>query len=382
MTEPTNDPPLVVRVEPTTATVPPSQRKRASIALLEAGAWATLFIVTQLFAAVVTFFVVFILYAVTAPNSKQFVDEQLDGFTAAVKPKGEGERPQMPSAIGESLAYGMLSAQFASVVLIAIVLPRRIGRGWTRQLGVSRPHWLHVVLVLLILPGFMIGADAIQSLFLAVTGIKPPETAKALNSVFKTFPWPLTVLAVAIGPGIVEELWCRGLIGRVLAPRIGLRAGVFVTALLFAAMHLDYTQFVVFTLMGLYLHFVYLATRSIWVPVILHAGNNALAIMIALTLPPEAIDRPMPLVVPLSAFSLLLFGTVALWTSRAIEVPILKEDEAWHERDGWLPEYPGVSAPPPEVNLRLGYATVSPAALIFTFVAFVAVIYLSYHFLI
>src|SRR5262245_9526886 len=110
MSEPTNDPPLVVRVEPI-AKSPPSRRKRALLAL---GEWASLFIMTQLFAAVVTFFAVFVLYAMASPNFGQFVDEQLDGFTAAVKQNVEGARPSMPSAIGESLAYGMLSAQLAS----------------------------------------------------------------------------------------------------------------------------------------------------------------------------------------------------------------------------------------------------------------------------
>jgi membrane protease YdiL (CAAX protease family) len=236
--------------------------------------------------------------------------------------------------------------------------------------------------VLLILPGFVLGAESIQRIFIALTDIKPPETARALNGVFRPFPWLLTVLAVAIGPGVVEELWCRGLFGRILTPRIGIIAGVCVTAFLFSAMHMDHSQFLVYALMGIYLHFIYLASRSIWVPILLHAGNNAMAILLTLTLSQEALSRDMPVVVAIGALSLLLFGSVALWTSRALEVPVLRENDAWYESDGWKPEYPGISAPPPEANVKLDYAIASPVAAMFTLISFAVLLYLSYRFVI
>jgi hypothetical protein len=60
----------------------------------------------------------------------------------------------------------------------------------------------------------------------------------------------------------------------------------------------------------------------------------------------------------------------------------LKEDEAWWEDSGWKPEYPGISAPPAEAKMRLGYAAVSPVAVIFTVVSFGLLFYLGYRFLI
>jgi len=339
-------------------------------------------------------------YALGAQEPGKFILDEFDGFVKAVDPKAQGERPPVPFAFSQALAYGMLAAQFVSLGMLALVLPRRVGPDWKRQLGVRRPHPLHVVLVLLIVPGFLIMSGVIQEAFLWATGIRPPPAMKALNGVFAQFPWPLTVLAVALGPGVVEELWCRGFLGRGLSARYGVVVGVLLTSVLFAAMHVDPSQLLVIALMGAYLHFVYLATRSIWAPILLHAMNNGVSILLVLTLKPEQLDQDkhVPLIVTLVALSLMIFGTVALWTSRAELEPVLHKDDApgggvrgnprgvppskQEEDSGWKPEYPGVSAPPAEAKMRLGYAVVSPVAVIFTVVSFGLLLYLGYRYLI
>ena len=47
----------------------------------------------------------------------------------------------------------------------------------------------------------------------------------------------------------------------------------------------------------------------------------------------------------IACLSLLVFTTVALWTSRA-EVIWTKPAEDWDGYTEWQPEYPGISAPP------------------------------------
>ena len=383
MDEPNNDPPLVTRPPEPSAEAPAAPR-RPRPGFWEAIVWCLVFMAGQLCALFATVCVVFAAYAFAAPEPGKFFDEQTDGFIKAVDPKFEGERPPMPFEFGQALAYGMLVAQFVSLGLIALVLPRRVGPDWKRQIGFRAPAGIHILLVILVVPGFMIMANVIQEVFLLVTGIRQPPAMRSLNSVFGKFPWPLTVLAVAIGPGIVEELWCRGFLGRGLSARYGLVAGVLLTSVFFALMHIDPSQLFVIALMGIYLHFVYVATRSIWAPILLHMMNNAVSILLVLTMKPEQMDQDknVPIIVTLAALSLMIFGTVALWTSRAALQPTLGDDEAWWEDSGWKPEYPGVSVPPPEVNVRLGYEIVSPAAMIFTFVSFAAVMYLGYRYLV
>lgn len=372
MSEPTNEPPLVTRPEPPPSK--PSARPRPGF--FEAVAWCVMFVATQMFGAIVAVAVVFTAHAFMAAEPGKFVDEQLSGFGKAVDTKGEGERPLVPREIGESLAWGMLAAQVVSLVLILVVLPRRIGPDWKRQIGLRRPRPLHVFLVLLLVPGFMIGADFIQTLFLWATGVKPPTAVKALNDVFKTFPWPLTVLAVALGPGVVEELWCRGFLGRGLCARYGIPLGVLVTAGLFSAMHLDPSQLVVITVMGVYLHFVYLATRSLWAPILLHATNNGLAIFLALAVKmgDGQGNVEVPIAVHLLTLSLLVFGSVGLWTSRVELVPVRGA-----EGEPWRPESPGISEPPAGANVRPVYATFSPAAVLLTVASFGGLLVLVYQ---
>ena len=356
MTEPTSDPPLVTRPDPPADASAPEVPARPRPGFREAVLWCAVFVAVQMTGAVVTVAGVFAAYAAASPEPGKFVDEQLSGFTKALDPKGEGERVAMPFEFGQARAWGMPAAQFAALGLIALVLPRRIGPDWKRQIGFRAPHPLHVLLVLLLVPGFMIASDLIQTVFLWLTGMKPPSALKAVNGVFGRFPWPLTVLAVALGPGVVEELWCRGFVGRGLLARYGAAAGVLLTAGLFAAMHLDPSQLVVITCMGAYLHFVYLATRSIWAPVLLHAANNAVAILIALVFKPGdgQGNVEVPVIVYVVTLALVLFGSVALWTSRA------------------EPDAPG--------DARPRYGAVSPAALLFTFVSFGALAVLAARF--
>jgi hypothetical protein len=184
-------------------------------------------------------------------------------------------------------------------------------------------------------------------------------------------------LAVAVGPGFVEEFWCRGLMGRVLTPRIGIVAGVAVTSFLFGAMHMDPAQLPAFICMGAFLHFVYFATRSIWASILLHVMNNASAVVLALTLSPEKAAQPTPFVVVIAGLALLIFGGIALWTSRAAVRPVSVRAES----SEWKPEYPGISAPPPDTGLRLEHEAVSPVAFIFTILSFGMLVYLGYRFL-
>lgn len=375
-----DEPPLVTR--PDEAGAPALAPSRTRPGFWEAVAWCLVFVMAQMFGAILAVCVVFAAHTFAADNPEQFAKDQLDGFVKAVDAKATDPRPPVPAAFAEALAYGMLAAQLAALALIAVVVPRRVGPDWKRQLGVRRPHLLHVALVVLIVPGFMLSADAIQTIFVHFTGVKPPAAARALNSVFGKFPWPLTLLAVSIGPGVVEELWCRGFIGRGLCARYRVVWGALLTSVLFAAMHVDPSQLLVFTLMGAYLHFVYIATRSIWMPVLLHLLNNGVAIVLVLVLPPDRAERPTPDVVLLAALALMVFGTVALWTSRAALEAVTAKDEAWWEDSGWKPEYPGVSAPPPEVNVRLAHEVVSPAALMFSFVSFGALVFLIYRYMV
>jgi CAAX protease family protein len=377
---PTNaEPPLVTRVvTPAEAPIPGRSRPGFREAVL----WCLIFLALQIASALLGMATVLVFHAIQHDNPLQFFNDQLSGLAKATAPNTPAEsRPSIPSEIGQSLAYGMLAAPVGSLGLILLVFPRRIGPDWKRQLGVRVPAGIHIFLVLLIVPGFMIVPGLVQEIYSRVTGFQPPATVQALKGVFQQIPLPLAVLAIGVGPGVCEELWCRGFIGRGLCGRHGIVAGVLLTSLLFAALHLDPSQLLAMAMMGAYLHFVYLATRSIWMPIMLHLLNNSLAVIAALSGVAEklnALPQELSPVLFLAAFSLVLFGTIALWTSRARLEPIRDTEEDWWDAPGWKPEYPGVSTPPPSAaaEVWLAYAPASPVAVMFTMISCAVLVYL------
>lgn len=88
----------------------------------------------------------------------------------------------------------------------------------------------------------------------------------------------ITVLAVGIAP-VVEEFVFRGLIQRTLERRFGAMVGIVVAAAIFAAVHVLPWVFPLHFFLGLAFGFAVWASRSIWTGVILHAANNAVAVM-------------------------------------------------------------------------------------------------------
>ena len=244
---------------------------------------------------------------------------------------------------------------------------------------------MHLFLVVLVAPGLIVLAEGFQEMFAYLTGITSPPIEVLLRGTLQQVPWAVVLGAVALGPGLVEELWCRGFLGRGLCARYGLPWGVVLTSVLFAALHLSLAQFLVFVLMGAYLHFVYLASRSLWVPILLHLLNNG--IVTTSVLHPdlyamwerfEADPKGFRGIMDLASLGLLVFVSAALWTSRPEVIPVKPKDGGGAKE--WEPEYPGVSAPPPGAPAKLGYRAGSPAAVVLALASFAVLAYLIAQF--
>lgn len=85
--------------------------------------------------------------------------------------------------------------------------------------------------------------------------------------------------ALLLAP-LLEELVFRGLLQEVLGRRLGARAGLALTALVFALLHLDHPPVLPYLLLlGLLLGGSRALTGSLLPPVLLHMANNALAVL-------------------------------------------------------------------------------------------------------
>jgi uncharacterized protein len=89
----------------------------------------------------------------------------------------------------------------------------------------------------------------------------------------------LNLLAIAILPAIGEEFFFRGILQQILSRWFrNKHAAVLFTAAFFSAFHLQFYGFIPRFLLGAYFGYLFIWAKNIWLPVLAHLLNNALAI--------------------------------------------------------------------------------------------------------
>lgn len=177
----------------------------------------------------------------------------------------------------------------------------------------------------------LLGAPVLLALTWALEGVYmrlvpvPAETLDPLGPLMDTPGGALSIaiLAVGIAP-VVEEMFFRGLIQHTLELRLGTAWGIGLAAGMFAAVHLLPWVLPLHFFLGAAFGFVVYATRSLWAGVLLHALNNAVA-MLGMAMAGEPDDR-MPTVWEIgptpdlwtSLVVLLVAAALAFWVGRRL----------------------------------------------------------------
>ena len=90
----------------------------------------------------------------------------------------------------------------------------------------------------------------------------------------------INLIAVALIPAMVEELYFRGTLQKTLSAWSGKPIiAILVTAIIFSAFHFSYFGFLSRMVLGIVLGFIFEYTRNIWLPILLHFINNGIAIV-------------------------------------------------------------------------------------------------------
>ena len=155
------------------------------------------------------------------------------------------------------------------------------------------------------------------------------------------------VTIFAIAPAIGEELVFRGVIGRGLVARWGVFPGILMTSFLFAVVHVHPAHAIALIPLAIIIHLAYVATRSLWAPMLIHFLNNALAV--AATKHPdwfqlEGLSENVPAsfgVVLAAPLSVLAIGAL-MWRTRV----------QYRLTDGgiWMTGYQTVEEPPRDIT--------------------------------
>jgi membrane protease YdiL (CAAX protease family) len=185
--------------------------------------------------------------------------------------------PLVALAFAWTLGYGLVGL----LALNQVPRPRR-GR-----LGLVWPRWLHLLPVVLLIPGLFLGMEA-QALVRRFFG-RPPSAG--------VYEWSHRILVVDSGLALLKavfffgivmplvvEWFFRGLIQQGLTERLGRFAGVLLTALLYAVASAGISGtragWLAITasslVLGLLLGWLRAATGSLLCPVLLHVGQNLL----------------------------------------------------------------------------------------------------------
>jgi membrane protease YdiL (CAAX protease family) len=93
--------------------------------------------------------------------------------------------------------------------------------------------------------------------------------------------WDLVfaLLAIAVVPAIVEELYFRASLQKIIMDWSGKPfVAIIVTAILFSAFHFSYFGFLSRMSLGIVLGLIYYYTKTIWLPILMHFINNAIGV--------------------------------------------------------------------------------------------------------
>lgn len=126
-----------------------------------------------------------------------------------------------------------------------------------------------------LLIGFVLGV-VLQSLTILVIYLKGGYTIISVNPIWYILP-PLTM---AITSAIFEEIMIRGILFRIMEEKLGSYIALFITAILFGAMHLGNENSSLIASIGLAIQaglllgaaFIY--ARNLWLPIAIHFAWN------------------------------------------------------------------------------------------------------------
>ncbi|MBR5916974.1 MAG: CPBP family intramembrane metalloprotease, partial [Lachnospiraceae bacterium] len=128
------------------------------------------------------------------------------------------------------------------------------------------------------------GSDVFNTVLVSVLYNAFPLIAKnndMLSGVVSSGGFITALLVIGMMPAIAEEAAFRGfLYGTLKNKRIPILATIVITAVVFAAYHMNLLQFIYVTLMGLLMSYMIYNSKSIFVTAFFHLLNNSFSVVL------------------------------------------------------------------------------------------------------
>lgn len=89
----------------------------------------------------------------------------------------------------------------------------------------------------------------------------------------------VNLLIVGVLAGLSEEIFFRGALQRILLScKVGHHVAIWATAFVFSAFHMQFFGFFPRLILGAYFGYLFYWSKSLWLPVVMHAFNNSLVV--------------------------------------------------------------------------------------------------------
>lgn len=168
------------------------------------------------------------------------------------------------------------------VILVAVwLLARSDGRVSLADLGLCQPRlpWPTSLMLAALALGASFGGTALYAWLMKPLGIDlllPPDLPREL--VFQGLAAFWTFEALSVFTPLTEEIFFRGFVMAGLVSRLGVVGAAVGSALIFSVFHLHPGVLLPIFFTGLLLAGLYYYTGSLWLPIIAHAVQNAIAL--------------------------------------------------------------------------------------------------------
>jgi membrane protease YdiL (CAAX protease family) len=104
------------------------------------------------------------------------------------------------------------------------------------------------------------------------------ENTKDILTIIEAFPLAIIVTSI-IGP-ILEEIVFRKIIFGSLHNRYNFFISALISSVIFAAAHMEFQHILLYSAMGFTFAFLYVITKSIFVPIFAHVAMNTLVVLV------------------------------------------------------------------------------------------------------
>ena len=189
--------------------------------------------------------------------------------------------------------------QFASVTGMFLLPPLVCGAIWDRERKPLRwlemDHGAHGSLFAMAVGIMLVALPAVNLLAEWNRLIPLPDDwiaeEKALEMTLKVWLRPdnAAVVLVNIGlmavlPALAEEMTFRGTLQQIIAKdekrTAKVHMAIWISAVVFSAIHMQFSGFIPRMMMGALFGYMFVWTRTLWIPITMHFTNNLIAILV------------------------------------------------------------------------------------------------------